>query len=97
MTLLIAYLLNIIDYLFTSYWVNLYGIDIEGNPIGRWMFENDKAFFVKFVIVPIFLAILGWCIKKRPKAKWVAYIPLAVYGLIVCYHIFIYFNIRSFL
>lgn len=97
MTLLITYLLNGIDYLFTSYWISLYGIDIEGNPIGRWMFDNDKAFFAKFVVVPILLAVMGVCIRKCPKAKWVVYIPLTVYGLIVCYHIFIYFNIRSFL
>lgn len=93
MTLFIAYLLNIIDYLFTSHWVNLYGINIEGNPLGRWMFENNLAFPCKFILVPILLALLGVCISKHPQAKWVAYIPLVVYGLIDIYHGYIYFNI----
>ena len=39
--LCIAYLLNIVDYLFTAHWVRLYGIDIESNPVGYWMFENN--------------------------------------------------------
>lgn len=95
MTLLIAYLLNIIDYLFTSYWVSLYGIDIEGNPIGRWMFENNVAWVFKIFIMGGLFAVLGYFIKKFPKYKWVAYIPLAVYGLIVLYHIFIFIYIRK--
>ena len=95
MTLFIAYLLNIIDYLFTSHWVNLYGIDIEGNPFGRWMLENNAAFGFKFFVVGAFFAVLGVCISKHPQAKWVAYIPLVVYGLIDLYHIGILIYTRS--
>jgi hypothetical protein len=42
---IISYLLNIIDYLFTAYWVHKFGIEIEieANPIGRWMFENNLS------------------------------------------------------
>jgi hypothetical protein len=80
--------------MFTRHWVNLYGIDIEGNPLGRWLLETDKAFFVKFVVVPICLALLGWCIRKCPNAKWVEFIPLVVYGLIVIYHLVIFFAIK---
>lgn len=97
MTLLIAYALNIIDYLFTRHWVNLYGIDIEGNPIGRWLFENNLAFSCKFILVPILLALLGVCIAKHPQAKWVAYIPLVVYGLIDIYHLIIFFYTKEIL
>ena len=67
MTLFIAYLLNIIDYLFTSHWVNLYGIAIEGNPLGRWMFENNVAGVFKFFIVGALFAILGWLSIGNPK------------------------------
>ena len=93
MTLLIAYLLNIIDYLFTSYWVNLYGISIEGNPLGRWLFENNLAGIVKIFIVGGVFLLLGYLFKRYPNTKWVAYIPLVVYGLIDIYHSYIYFNI----
>lgn len=85
----IAYLLNIIDYLFTAYWVHKFGIEIEANPIGRWMFENNVAWVYKIFIVGGLFALLGYFIKRAPKAAWVAYIPLVVYGLIVVYHIVI--------
>ena len=89
MTLFISYLLNIIDYLFTSHWVNLYGIDVEVNPLGRWMFENNVAWVVKILIVGGLFAVIGYFIRKHPKAAWIAFIPLVVYGLIVLYHIII--------
>lgn len=93
MTLFIAYLLNIIDYLFTRHWVKLYGLSAEGNPFGRWLFENNLVGVVKFFGVGVLLAVLGICIRLKPKAAWVAYIPLVVYGLIDIYHGYIYFNI----
>lgn len=89
MTLFIAYLLNIIDYLFTSHWVNLYGINIEGNPLGRWMFENDLVGIVKIFIVGGLFLLLGCLIKRYPKYKWIGLIPLVVYGLIVICHLII--------
>lgn len=97
MILFIAYILNVIDYFFTKHWVSLYGTSVEGNPFSRWLFDNDLAFVCKLVLVPILLAILGWCIHNRPQAKWVAYIPLVVYGLLAIYHIIIFFYIREIL
>ena len=94
MTLLIAYILNIIDYLFTRHWVNLYGIEIEGNPFGRWLFENNLAGVVKFFGVGVLLAVMGICIRLKPKLAPIAYIPIVVYGLIVLYHLVIYFYIK---
>lgn len=89
MILLIAYILNIIDYLFTARLVNLYGVEIEGNPFGRWILETNQAFGVKFVLVPILLAVMGICIHINPKLKWTGYIPFAVYLGITIYHLFI--------
>jgi hypothetical protein len=34
-------------------------------------------------------ALLGYFIKREPKAAWTAFIPLVVYGAIVGYHIVI--------
>lgn len=93
--LITAYLLNIIDYIFTAYWVRKFGIEIEGNPIGRWMFENNVAWVYKIFIVGGLFAVLGVCIRKCPKAAWMAFIPLVVYALIVIYHIFIFIYIRG--
>lgn len=94
MTLFIAYLLNIIDYLFTSHWVNLYGIDIEGKPLGRWLFENNLAGIVKIVIVGGLFVVLGCFINRYPKYAYTAFIPLVVYGLTVLYHIGILISIQ---
>lgn len=87
--LIIAYALNVIDYLFTAHWVRLYGIEIEGNPLAVWMFNHNIAWAVKFLGVGGLLALLGYLIHRQPKAATVAYILLAVYALIVVYHIII--------
>lgn len=94
--LTIAYILNIIDYFFTAYWVKSFGVDIEVNPIGRWMFENNIAWLFKIVIVGVLFIVLGKFIR-RSKLVWVALIPLFVYGIIVIYHLSIYFYLREIL
>jgi hypothetical protein len=91
--LITAYLLNIIDYIFTAYWVYKFGLEIEANPIGRWMFENSVAWVYKIFIVGGAFAVLGYFIKREPKYAWVAFIPLVVYALIVIYHIVILLKI----
>ena len=87
--LIIAYALNVIDYLFTAYWVRLYGIDIEVNPIAKWLFNHNIAWAVKFLAVGGLFALLGYFITRYQKAAWTAYIPLTAYALIVAYHILI--------
>lgn len=86
MILLITYLLNLFDLAMTTLWVKLYGIEAEGNPIGRWLFENNMAWAVKIFAVGGLLALMGVCIRKRPRLAPVAYIPLVVYGLLAVYH-----------
>lgn len=86
-SLIITYILNIIDYIFTAYWISEYGIEIEANPIALWMFDHNVAWVFKILIVGGLLAVLGYLLHRNPKAAWVAYIPLTVYGSIVLYHI----------
>lgn len=86
---IITYLLNIIDYIFTSYWVQKFGIEIEANPIGRWMLENNVAWVFKIFVIGGLFALLGYLLHRFPKYAWVGYIPLVVYGLVVLYHIVI--------
>lgn len=85
--LLIAYALNIIDYALTAYWVNLYGTEIEANPLMRWAFENDCAWAVKIFGVGGLLALLGVCAYKKPSTAWSGVFLAVVYGLILLYHI----------
>lgn len=85
--IIIAYILNIIDYIFTTHWVRKFGIKIEANPIGRWMFENNIAWVFKIIIVGGLFAVLGYLIHQYPKYVWAAFIPLVVYGLAMLYHL----------
>ena len=92
--LTVAYFFNIIDYLFTTHWVNKFGIEIEANPLGRWLYDNNIAGFVKILVVGGLFILLGYLIKQYPKLTWVAYIPLVVYGIIVIYHLIILITIK---
>lgn len=95
--LIIAYLLNLFDLVMTTYWVNKFGIDIEGNPIGRWMYQTGAVYFVKVVL----MAILFWLLDKAVNFKdighsdtvewWdiVSWVILAVYAVLGVYHIII--------
>lgn len=85
-TLILTYLLNLFDLAMTTYWVRLYGLSIEANPIGRWLFENNLVWVFKVFIVGGLLAILGVCIRKCPKYAWSVYIPFTVYLLLAVYH-----------
>lgn len=87
--LITAYALNIIDYIFTAYWVHKFGIEIEANPIGRWMFENNVAWVYKIFIVGGLFALIGYFIHREPKAVISAKILLTVFVIIFVYHIII--------
>ena len=85
--ILIAYLLNLIDYLFTAYWVNLYGTEIEGNPLMRWAFENNVAWAVKIFAVGGLFALVGVCIYYKPSVAWSGWVLLVAYTAVTVYHI----------
>jgi hypothetical protein len=92
--LILTYLLNIIDYLFTLYWVRKFGIEIEGNPIGRWMFSHNIAWLFKIVLNGVLLGAVGWYIHRHPEDGYLAWICLIVYGLLCLYHIGLYLYLR---
>ena len=89
MILFITYLLNLFDLFMTTLWVRLYGIEAEANPIGRWMFTHNIAWAVKVFVVGGLLAVMGICIRKRPRLRPVAYIPLVAYAVLAGYHLII--------
>lgn len=86
MSLLITYILNIIDYIFTSYWVKTFGIEAELNPIGQWMYENNLTWFFKIVVIGAMLALIRYSIKKCPRISWIAYVLLIAYIAVVISH-----------
>lgn len=82
----VTYVLNIIDYAFTVYWINAYGMGIEANPLGRWMFENNLTAFIKIFVVGALFVLLAYLTKKSPKAIKAGRLLFGVYSVIVIYH-----------
>lgn len=88
--LVIAYLLNIADYLFTAYWVRLYGTDIEANLLMRWCFENHCAWAVKILAVGGLFALVGYLVKRYHKCRWAGILLCGVYALLAGYHMILF-------
>ena len=87
MIYLITYLLNLFDLLMTNRLISLYGIEIEANPIGRLLYENNLTGFVKIFVIGLLLILLRSLLSQNKHMEWIAYIPLVVYGLLALYHI----------
>ena len=77
--LIIIYVLNIIDYIQTIYATRIFGINVELNPIGRYLLANNSAWTMKLVGVPIILVLLGFIIKQDKRQKWSLYFLLIVF------------------
>lgn len=101
--LIIAYLLNLFDLLCTSHWISKYGLDIEGNPIGKWLYQNHLAVPVKVFGLGILFVILYAAIKHRDKGldnttQWwdiASWLVLIAYALLAIYHVILYFRVAS--
>ena len=95
--LIIAYLLNLFDLVMTSHWVNKFGIEIEANPIGRWLYQNHLAVPFKAFGFGALLIALYFGIKSNPKWGWTSWVVLAVYSILAIYHIFIAIKVSAIL
>lgn len=88
----LTYMLNLADTVFTDYWVKKYGIDVEGNPIGRYLITMDIMWIVKIFVVGvlIFILYIGYketdnlCIKIGITICFIAYIIVTI-SHIICY------------
>ncbi len=86
--LIFVYLLNVIDYLQTTYAIKLLGLGVEANPIGRFLFENDCALLVKLFGVLILLLIIGFItIKIAPNFMCLS-VGLLIFYIYVVLHNF---------
>lgn len=87
MIYIITYLLNLFDLVITSYWVKKYGTKIEGNPIGKILYETKAVYPVKILVVGALLALLWALTELEPGYKWAGYVPLVAYTGLTVYHI----------
>lgn len=91
--LIVIYVLNIIDLIATMLLVKRFGLEIEGNPIGKWLIETNLVWFVK--IVGVGAALLGlYKLQGIKIAHTASTIWLVTYALIFIYHIIIFLTIK---
>lgn len=88
---IIIYLLNVYDYIMTTHFIKLYGVHIEMNPIGKWLYDNQFAFIFKIVIMAFML--IGVCElsmivddKSRKVLNILSKIILAIFTSIALLH-----------
>lgn len=84
--LILTYILNIVDYQQTVYAIQLFGLQVELNPIGRFMLGNGTAWIFKLIIVPIMLAIIGLFVKIDRKQIWAVYFVFIAFFVLVVYN-----------
>ena len=83
--LIVIYTLNIIDLIATMLLVKRFGIQIEGNPIGKWLIETNLVGFVKIIIVGT--ALLGlYKLQGIKIAHTASTVILVAYSILVIYH-----------
>lgn len=83
--LIVIYILNIIDLIVTMLLVKRFGVQIEGNPIGKWLIETNLVWFVKIIIVGV--ALFGlYKLQKIKIAHTASTVILVVYSILVIYH-----------
>ena len=93
----IAYVLNLFDLIMTQYFVNKYGTEIEGNPIGRWLLGYPILLLIcKLGLVAILLLVL-YRFRNNRLANIGSWIILDVYIALAIYHIILFIITRRYL
>lgn len=87
--LILTYMLNIIDLIATMLLVKRFGLEIEGNPVGKWLIETNLVWLVKIVIVGAALLIL-WKFKEDKIVSIASTVLLGIYSILALYHVIIF-------
>ena len=83
------------DYAFTKYWVDNYGIESEGNPVGKWILRKKwRVIVFKFVIPFVCLSAL-WLLSYNIVAQIALIALLIVFFLVNIYHLIIAIKIAQ--
>lgn len=85
--MIISYILIITDLIFTRYWVHKYGLDIEGNPIGKWILSALWRQIVFKLFAPGVLLAIIYALRTYRIAVWGSWIILIAYSALVIYHL----------
>lgn len=81
--------MNIFDLLCTNKWIQLYGLEIEANPIGRFLYDINFVMFFKIAIIGLLLIFLCEQSYKHYYARLGLFIIFGVYVALTIFHIII--------
>lgn len=85
--LAITYIFNLIDLIATMYLVSLFGLSVEGNPIGRWLIRTNLVYLFKIGLVGGLLLAIGLLGKINKKAANIgSWVLLMVFTSLILYH-----------
>lgn len=92
--LIITYIFNLIDLIVTMYLVSLFGLSVEGNPIGRWLIRTNLVYPFKIGVVGGLLLAIGLLSEKnRGTTDVCSWILLIIFFGLTIYHFVILINI----
>lgn len=94
---LVTYILNMIDLFFTIYWVDMYGINAEANPFGKFLFDNGLAEIAKVAVVGALLLFLyvQANVEDNDTARIGLYICASVYAIVCIVHCLLWLYIKT--
>ena len=92
--LAITYIFNLIDLIATMYLVSLFGLSVEGNPIGQWLIRTNLVYPFKIGLVGGLLLAIGLLGKINKKAANIAsWVLLLAFSTLTVYHGIIFLSI----
>lgn len=90
MIAIVTCILNALDALFTVYLVNKYDIDIELNPIGKWLITSKYGLIIKIIVVSLLVMLLYTLKTEYPLARYALLFILIVFSLLTVYHLIVF-------
>lgn len=92
--LIVTYIFNLIDLIATMYLVSLFGLSVEGNPIGRWLIRTNLVYPFKIVVMGGLLLAIGLLGKINKKAANIgSWVLLLAFSTLTVYHGIIFLSI----
>lgn len=85
--LISTFILSLADLFLTLRLVDKYGLDVEANPLGRWILSEPWRIVVfKVLLIAIALVVL-WIFRERTAAKVGSWTVFIAYMALLLYHI----------
>ena len=89
MIYILLIILNILDYIFTLSLTKNYGLDIESNPIGKWILGSKIREIIFKILLPTISIIILYINRDIKVALISTYIILIIYLLVIIKHLLI--------